>query len=61
MRSSGTPIFQPVLRPRCWSGSIMIFSPRSQAHVITAAALVDVQTTPPWAPTNAFTSADELM
>ena len=25
-----------------------IFSPRSQAHFITAAALVDVQTTPPW-------------
>ena len=59
--SSGTPILYAVLRPRCWSGSITSFSPRAQAHCMTAAALVDVQTMPPWDPTKALMAADELM
>jgi len=37
------------------------FSPCSHAHFITAAALVDVQTIPPCAPTNALIAADEFM
>ena len=50
-----------VLRPRCWSGSISSFSPRSQAHVMTLAALLEVQTVPPCSPQKPLMAAVELM
>ena len=40
-------------------GSMTSFSPRSHAHVITAAALVDVQTMPPCSPQKALMAADD--
>ena len=50
-----------MLRPRCWSGknSTRVFCRKAQSS--TARAFDDVQTAPPWRPTNAFSPAVEFM
>ena len=59
--SSGTPIFQAVLRPRCWSGRNRIFSRCDQPHLSEASAFDEVQMVPPRSPTNDLIDAAELM
>src|SRR5437588_791560 len=61
MSPGPNPSWYAVLRPRCWSGKNSSFSPRSRAHAITARALDEVHTAPPWRPTNAFTAALEFI
>ena len=55
------PSRQAVLRPRCSSGKKNTASPSESAQRKAFSALPDVQTAPPWAPTNAFRSAPEFM
>ena len=52
-----------VLRPRCWSGRNRTLASGfwSNAHSSAVSALLEVQTVPPWRPTNALMSALEFM
>ena len=50
-----------VLRPRCWSGKNSTRDFWRKAQSITARALDDVQTAPPWRPTKALRAAVEFM
>ena len=59
--SSGMPRSRPVTRPRCSSGKKRTRFLRSSAQRKTAGAFLDVQTTPPRSPQNAFSAAVELM